>query len=511
MRRYDSAVPVEPWTPHLPAGLTFAAADLLEARTLPAHWAETWAADPARPALAGPQGSWTSGRLDEATRAAAAGLHAAGLGEGDRLVWSPAPTFESMAACLGALRLGAVVVPVNPDLTERELSHVVGDVQPALSVAEGQVAERLASLSPSGQHVTAATALGEGAPAVVLDRCGPQDPAMIVYTSGTTGVPKGAVLTHANLVAGTATLRLAWRWEPDDRLVLALPLFHVHGLVAGLLGTLSAGASAVVLERFSIEGVLDAAARGATLFFGVPTMYHRLVSSGRAANLARLRLCVSGSAALPADLWRRAAADGVSVLERYGTTETFLTVSNPYDGERRPGTVGFPLPGAEIRLEGDPGGPGEGLGDGIGVLLVRGPTVFGGYWQRPAATAEAFIDGWFRTGDMASFDADGYVTLHGRRLDLIISGGFNVYPAEVEDVLLSHPSVAEVAVVGTPSEEWGEAVTAWVVPADGAVDTDVLCRYAAERLAPYKQPRAVRIVDALPRNALGKVLRHELR
>jgi acyl-CoA synthetase (AMP-forming)/AMP-acid ligase II len=403
-----------------------------------------------------------------------------------------------------------VVVPINPALSGRELAHVVADVRPALAVAGGGPAARLASLERPVRAVVGAAALDGDAASTPVDLVGPGDPALVVYTSGTTGDPKGAVLTHGNLLAGTATLRLAWRWEPADRLVLALPLFHVHGLVAGLLGSLSAGASATVLERFSPEGVLDAVAGGATLFFGVPTMYHRLVGSGRAAELGRLRLCVSGSAPLPADLWRRAGSSGVQVLERYGMTETLLTVSNPYDGERRPGTVGFPLPGAEVRLDHEE--PRAGTGDGAaGVLLVRGPTVFDGYWERPAATAEACTDGWFRTGDLASVDADGYLVLRGRRHDLIISGGFNVYPAEVEDVLLAHPSVAEAAVTGTPSEEWGEAVTAWVVPADGVLDVEALEAYAAQRLSPYKRPRLVRVVDALPRNAMGKVLRHELR
>ena len=342
---------------------------------------------------------------------------------------------------------------------------------------------------------------------------GPGDPALVVYTSGTTGAPKGAVLTHGNLLAGTATLRLAWRWEPDDRLVLALPLFHVHGLVAGLLGTLSAGASAVVLERFSPEGVLDAAGAGATLFFGVPTMYHRLVASGRAAELARLRLCVSGSAPLPADLWRRAAVvggDGPRALRHdrdaaHGLQPLRRRAPSRDGRLPPPRRTGPPRP-RRRRPVGTPEGE-----DAAGVLLVRGPTVFAGYWERPAATADSFTGGWFRTGDLASIDGDGHLSLRGRRLDLIISGGFNVYPAEVEDVLLSHPGVAEAAVTGTPSEEWGEAVTAWVVPVADDLDADDLAAFAAERLAPYKRPRLVRVVDALPRNAMGKVLRHELR
>jgi malonyl-CoA/methylmalonyl-CoA synthetase len=340
-----------------------------------------------------------------------------------------------------------------------------------------------------------------GAPA--LDAAGPGDPALLCYTSGTTGAPKGAVLVHGNLLATVEALRLAWRWTPDDRLVLALPLFHIHGLGVGLHGTLAAGASAVLLPRFDVDAVLDAAAdHDATLFFGVPTMYARLADSPRVGELARLRLCVSGSAPLPAPLWERLRTDaGQAVLERYGMTETVMNVSNPHDGERRPGAVGLPLPGVEVRLSG--GNPGE--------ILLRGPNVFAGYWNRPDATAAAFDgEGWFRSGDIGALDDDGYLRIVGRSKELIISGGFNVYPREVEDVLRAHPGVADAAVVGAPSTEWGEAVTAFVVPAGAAPAEEDLLAHAAAALAPYKRPRAVRFVAELPRNALGKVLKHEL-
>jgi malonyl-CoA/methylmalonyl-CoA synthetase len=336
----------------------------------------------------------------------------------------------------------------------------------------------------------------------VLDAAAPEDPALIGYTSGTTGSPKGALLSHANLLAGSESVGLAWQWTAADRLVLALPLFHAHGLCVGLHGTLLAGASAVLLPRFEVDAVLDAAREhAASMFFGVPTMYHRLAQSPRAGELARLRLCVSGSAPLPAELHRSLAErGGQQVLERYGMTETLMLVSNPYDGERRPGSVGFPLPGVELRLS-----------DGEqGEIQVRGPNVFAGYWERPEATAESFIDGWFRTGDLASTDPDGYLRILGRSKDLIISGGLNVYPREVEDVLLSSPDVAEAAVVGTPSDEWGEVVTAFVVPAGGRRDKQPLLGLAAEQLAPFKRPRIVHFVDSLPRNAMGKVLKHEL-
>ncbi len=352
---------------------------------------------------------------------------------------------------------------------------------------------------------TPAVELADG-PEPDLDRVTTSDVALLCYTSGTTGTPKGAMLTHGNTLASCEALRLAWRWTDRDRLVLALPLFHVHGLGVGLHGTLLAGGSAVFVPRFEAGAVLDAAREhAATLFFGVPTMYARLAASPRVAELAALRLCVSGSAPLPPSLHDELRARvGVKVLERYGMTETIMNVSNPYHGERRAGTVGFPLPGVEVRLDTD------------GEILLRGPNVFPGYWHREDATRAAFDrDGWFCSGDVGAFDADGYLSIVGRAKDLIISGGFNVYPREVEDVLLTHPGVAEVAVVGEPSDEWGEVVVAVVVatgdaPTADAPTAEALLALASRELAPYKQPRRIRFVDALPRNALGKVLRHEL-
>jgi malonyl-CoA/methylmalonyl-CoA synthetase len=373
-------------------------------------------------------------------------------------------------------------------------------------IAADAVARAMADRAPHGPAVCdPALRPIDGAPPTrtdppLLDAAAPDDPALIVFTSGTTGRPKGAVLSHANLAAGARSLHEAWGIEADDRLVLALPLFHVHGLCAGLMTTLAAGASVVLVSPFDPATVADHVA-GASLFFGVPTMYHRMLGSGHAGALAALRLCVSGSAPLAADLWHRLHdAAGIEVLERYGMTETLLTLSNPLVGERRPGTVGRPLPGISARLE-----PGE------GELHVSGPTVFSGYWGHPAATDDAFDGPWFRTGDLAHVDADGYYTIRGRRGDLIISGGHNVYPAEVEDVLLAHPAVAEVAVVGTPSDEWGEAVTAYVVPAATPFPEESVLAFAAGRLSSYKRPRVVRLVDALPRTALGKVQRSALR
>jgi malonyl-CoA/methylmalonyl-CoA synthetase len=273
----------------------------------------------------------------------------------------------------------------------------------------------------------------------------------------------------------------------------------MHGLGVGVHGTLLAGASAVLQPAFDPEAVLAAAA-GATLFFGVPTMYSRLVDAPGAERLAALRLCVSGSAPMSADLHGQVAARcGQVVLERYGMTETVMLVSNPYDGERRPGTVGIPLPGVDLRL-----GPDD-------EIQVRGPNVFAGYLDRPDADAEAFVDGgWFRTGDVGAVDDDGYVRIVGRAKELIITGGYNVYPREVEDVLRGHATVRDVAVVGTPSAEWGEVVTAYVEAGPG-FDAGALLAWAAGEVAPYKRPRVVHVVDALPRNRMGKVVRADLR
>ena len=307
------------------------------------------------------------------------------------------------------------------------------------------------------------------------------------------------LLTHGNLLAGAESVRRAWHWGSDDTLILSLPLFHMHGLGVGIHGSLLAGSTLLLQRGFDPERVL-AACSDATMFFGVPTMYARLVDADGVDRLAALRLCVSGSAPLSADLHRRVEQrTGQVVLERYGMTETLMLVSNPYEGERRPGTVGLPLPGVELRLDA-----------GSGEILVRGPNVFGSYLDLPDATAEAFTDdGFFRTGDIGELDEAGYLRIVGRAKELIITGGYNVYPREVEDVLRSHPSVIDAAVAGTPSEEWGEVVTAYIV-SDDELDVDSLAALAERELAPYKRPRLFHRVDELPRNAMGKVQRERL-
>jgi len=489
------------WHRHLPAAVDAASVDLGAGRTLPASWVARWRDAPDRSVIHDPDDGWvTGGALLERSEAVARRLARAGVGSGDRVILSAPSSSALVAAHAALLRLGAVAMPTNGSYQQDEVAHVVSDARPtAAIVSDPSWGPWISGVDPSVVVTTPDVPLEDGPP-VDLDAASPEAPALIGYTSGTTGRPKGAVLSHANLLASVRALEIAWRWTAEDVLVLALPLFHMHGLGVGLHGTLTVGGRAVLVPTFDVDRVLDAAQQfDASLFFGVPTMYSRLVESPRAQELARLRLCVSGSAALPAELHRRfEAASGQRVLERYGMTETAMLVSNPYDEERRPGTVGFPLPGVEVRLEGDPA-----------EIQGRGPNVFDGYWERPEANAESFDDGWFRTGDLGEIDEDGYVAIVGRAKELIISGGFNVYPREVEDAVALHPDVAECAVVGEPDPEWGEAVVAYVV-AETDVAHQAMKDFVGDRLAHYKRPRRTHRVDALPRNALGKVQKHRL-
>lgn len=491
-----------PWTRHLEPGTDPAAVDLLADRSLPRAWAATWRAEPARPVLRDIDGSWwRADDLLQRTEDVARRLRGAGLVPGDRVLLSGSTSAAYVVAHVAVLRAGLVGVPINPACARPELAVVIADAGPGAAIIEDdQVRRWVRELDPTVVVSPVPVDLPDGA-AVALDEAGPDDPALLPYTSGTTGAPKGVPLSHGNLLASAAAVRLAWRWAPQDRLILCLPLFHMHGMGVGLHGTLLAGASAVLHAGFDPERVLADAAAGATMFFGVPTMYGRLVEAAGSERLGSLRLCVSGSAPLSADLHARIRDRcGQVVLERYGMTETVMLVSNPVDGERRPGTVGIALPGVEVRLS-DPGDE----------ILVRGPNVFAGYLGRPDANAAAFTDdGWLRTGDIGRFDAAGYLSIVGRAKELIITGGYNVYPREVEDVLRAHPTVVDAAVVGTPSPEWGEVVTAYIEAGEG-FDHDVVLAWVADHVTPYKRPRIVHRVDALPRNPLGKVVRHELR
>jgi malonyl-CoA/methylmalonyl-CoA synthetase len=422
---------------------------------------------------------------------------------GDRFALCAATSADWVVAYVAGLRAGLVVVPMNTAYTRAEIERIVRDAAPGAAAVDDEA--RGAWIAEAAPRPVAVCDLGLGLAAgavadAPLDAAGPDDPAVMLYTSGTTGRPKGALLRHGNLLASATAVGVAWRWTAEDRLLLTLPLFHMHGLGVGINGSLAAGAQLVLRAGFDAADVAGKCRDGGiSLFFGVPAMYQRLAASGAIGALSALRLLVCGSAPLPAVL-AGAVADGAGQLplERYGMTETVMISSNPIDGPRKPGKVGLPLPGVELRI-----------GD-AGEVQVRGPNVLAGYYQRPDADAEAFTgDGWFRTGDLGELDEDGHLRLVGRSKELIITGGFNVHPREVEEALESYPGVREVAVIGRPSEAWGEAVTA-VVVADRPIDAAALRAHAATRLAPYKVPKRVEFTTRLPRNALGKIVRHEL-
>jgi malonyl-CoA/methylmalonyl-CoA synthetase len=485
----------------MPAGRALGGSELLEDGSLVGRLLRHWRRrEPVRQ-LRGVDGRWiASDELEQMTRDRAMRLAASGLVPGERFLLSAGSSADLVITYIAALRAGLVVVPINPAYTEAEVQRIVRAAAPAAAaVDDDECARWINVVAPDIAVLGIDVALRNATAEQTIDQVGSDDPAVLLYTSGTTGVPKGALLTHGNLLASATAVGLAWRWEPDDQLLLTLPLFHLHGLGVGLNGTLCAGAAVELRAGFEVADVVEHCGHGPTLFFGVPAMYQRLAASGRAGALAPLRLLVSGSAPLPAALATEIARrTGQIPLERYGMTETVMLTSNPYDGPRRPGTVGVPLPGVEVRL------------DGAGEVQVTGPNVIAGYAQNPAATAEAFTaDGWFRTGDIGELDEHGYLRLVGRSKELIITGGYNVHPREVEEAIATHPGVEEVAVVGRPSDLWGEEVTA-VVVAGRPLDTEELRAHAALTLAPYKVPKRIEFIDALPRNALGKLVRREL-
>lgn len=466
---------------------------------------------PEKPALLFENDTLTYGDLFARADALAAGLARKGVRKGDRVAFFLGNRPEFVIAYLAVIRLGAAMVPINLAYREREISHMLADSEPRLLITEqaqrpilegldvGEVllAEDLAELSRE--------AAGFAPPLVAGG-----DLAMLLYTSGTTGKSKGAEITHDNVLATMTGLLAAWSWEPADALLLALPLFHTHGLVVGLHCALAAGATVHLRRRFEAADAASSLLAGeATLFFGVPTMYGRLIEELRARrenlDFSSVRLFCSGSAPLSAETFAAfRELTGHDILERYGMTETGMNLSNLYAGPRRPGTVGVPLPGVSIRIA-------------DGELQVRGANVFAGYWRAPEKTAASFVHDdlgrrWFKTGDLAVQDPEtGYVTLLGRRHELIISGGFNVYPREIEEVLAGFPGVREAAVVGRPHPDWGEVPVAFLVEVTAeAVDDAELIAFCKTQMAGFKVPREIRRIEALPRNALGKVEKHKL-
>jgi malonyl-CoA/methylmalonyl-CoA synthetase len=436
--------------------------------------------------------NYTFGELDARSNRLAHLLTQRGIRAGERVGVYLANAVEWIDIYLACVKLGIIVVPVNILYKDREKEHILRDSDPAALIAEDAGEWSPARMTGEAAAMPAERPLAhlEGSAAAAL-----------VYTSGTTGASKGAILTHDNFAANAINLMACWQITAADRFLLALPLFHVHGLGNGLHCWLMSGCRMRLLERFdhhsTAETFLDFRPN---LFFGVPTIYVRLLET--APEAAReiggfMRLFVSGSAALSAQVLESFRARfGHTILERYGMSETLMIASNPYVGERRAGSVGLPLPGVSMRLV-------------DGEIHVKGPNVFAGYWRREEATRAAFVDGWFRTGDLADRSADGYYTLCGRRSDLIISGGFNIYPREIEEFLEEQEEVAEAAVVGRPDGIRGEVAVAYVVLKrpleDGALEQR--CR---EKLASFKTPREFRTVEKLPRNAMGKVQKHLL-
>jgi malonyl-CoA/methylmalonyl-CoA synthetase len=431
---------------------------------------------------------------------------------------------EFVSCYLAVLRLGAAMLPINLAYRRREIAHMLADGEPSVVVSEESLRAVFDELAPGelggARLVTVEELAGAAsAPEAAPVRVDGGDLALLMYTSGTTGRSKGAMLSHDNVLATVTGLLAAWGWRANDVLLLTLPLFHTHGLVVGLHCALAAGATVRLRPRFEAAAVVDELLESdASLFFGVPTMYVRLVEELRrrgGPRLSRQRLFCSGSAALSPETFAAFAelSGGHRILERYGMTETGMLLSNPLAGERLPGTVGTPLPGVSARIvdgggsDVEPGAEGE--------LLVRGGNVFRGYWRAPDKTAESFtIDAagnrWFKNGDLARRDPEtGAVSLKGRRSELIISGGFNIYPREIEEVLEAYPGIREAAVVGRPHPEWGEVPAAFLV-ADGELDETALIAHCKSQLASFKTPRVFHRVDALPRNALGKVQKHRL-
>ena len=472
-----------------------------------------------------PEGrNWTYGALRDRVARIAGALAAQGVRPGDRVAARIAKSPEGLMLYLGVVAAGAVFLPLNPAYTMAEIAYFLSDAEPSLVVCDPQEVDAivdfgvpLLTLGADGRG-SLAEAIAAATPCEPITR-GADDLAAILYTSGTTGRSKGAMMTHGNLVSNAEALADIWRFSEADRLLHALPTYHTHGLFTAVNTILVAGAALLFLPRFETDAVLAALPR-ATAMMGVPTFYTRLLDDPRLTRdvVAGVRLFVSGSAPLLAETHRRfTERTGHAIVERYGMTETGMNTSNPYDGERRPGAVGVPLPGVRIRVvapDGHVGGKPSELGSGeIGSIEVSGPNVFAGYWRNPEKTAADFRqDGFFVTGDLGSVDPQGYLHISGRGKDLVISGGFNVYPKEVELELDGLAGVRESAVIGVPHRDLGEAVVAVVVPEAGKTLEESEIRDVLQaRLARFKLPKRVVSIDELPRNSMGKVQKAVLR
>jgi malonyl-CoA/methylmalonyl-CoA synthetase len=483
------------------------------------------AADGSRPFIEADDGrSLTYGDMIDLSAGMARALVKLGVAPGDRVAVQVGKSVEMIVLYLACLRAGAVFLPLNTAYTPAEVAYFVGDARPALFVVDPARAYLLADcVAEAGAAMVSLGTAGDGS---LMDAAvaeppqfddvsrGPDDLAALLYTSGTTGRSKGAMLTHDNLLSNAIALTETWRFTSSDILIHALPLFHTHGLFVATNVILNAGASMILQAQFDPERIVAALPRATTLM-GVPTFYVRLLQHPGITReaTAGMRLFVSGSAPLLAEThaeWQRRT--GHAILERYGMTETNMNSSNPYEGERRAGTVGFALPGTDIRIAPPDSGAPLPRGE-IGMIEVRGPNVFKGYWGTPDKTAAEFrSDGYFITGDLGRFDEDGYLHIVGRGKDLIIAGGYNIYPKEIELEIDALPGVVESAVIGLPHPDLGEAVVAVVVRMAGAdIAADAIVTALASRLARFKHPRRVIFVDELPRNTMGKVQKNVLR
>jgi malonyl-CoA/methylmalonyl-CoA synthetase len=481
--------------------------------------------DKARVAIDAGERVWTAGAFDADIRAAAGALKRLGVKKGDRVAAQVEKSVEAAALFFGTLRIGAAFLPLNTAYQKGEIGYFLSDAEPTLLVCDPKDHTVLAPVAAAAgvQHVRTLDADGRGTwhdeieaadPYDPIEQMGANDLAGILYTSGTTGRSKGAMVTHGNLLSNARTLVEIWGFRPDDVLLHALPTFHIHGLFVALNTSLLNGSKILWLPKFDPDAVFERLPE-ATVFMGVPTYYTRLLSDPRFTREAtqHMRLFVSGSAPLLVDTFEAfERRTGQRILERYGMTEAGMICSNPLAGPRRAGTVGKPLPGVELRIGDGEGGvrkPGE-----VGVIEVRGPNVFVGYWRLPEKTAAEFrAGGFFITGDMGTIDAeDGYVSVVGRAKDLIICGGLNVYPKEIEDVIDAMDGVQETAVIGLPHPDFGEAVAAVVKPRPGAaLDGAAIAASLKGEMANFKVPKRVWIVDDLPRNAMGKVQKNVLR
>jgi malonyl-CoA/methylmalonyl-CoA synthetase len=459
-----------------------------------------------------------SGRL-------ASALSALGVKPGDRVAAQVEKSAEAIMLYLASARAGAVFLPLNTAYTTAEISYFLGDAEPTVFVCDPKSAEAMRPVAAEAgvRHVETLDAAGGGsltdkardaAPEFANVARGPDDLAAILYTSGTTGRSKGAMLSHNNLASNAAALVETWRYTSDDVLLHALPIFHTHGLFVATNVTLFSGASMLFLPKFDLDEMFRLLPR-ATVMMGVPTFYTRMLQDPRLTREAtrHMRLFVAGSAPLLAETHREwQARTGHAILERYGMTETNMLTSNPYEGPRVPGSVGHPLPGVQVRISDPETGAPLPQGE-IGMIEVKGPNVFSGYWRMPEKTqAEFRPDGFFITGDLGKIGEDGYVYIVGRGKDLVISGGYNVYPKEVETEIDALDGVVESAVIGVPHPDFGEGVTAVIVKQEGAtLDERAVISALDARLAKYKLPKRVLFVEHLPRNTMGKVLKNELR